>query len=171
MGEVTTPISLARASLLHFLTTGKRLLVPQPLSPELIRQAGTFVSLKKNKVLRGCIGTIFPNEESIAGEIIANAIRAGTEDPRFRPVVLDEVDKLTFSVDVLGELEQVTSEVELDSQLYGIIVKRGDRTGLLLPRLEGVDNVSEQIAIARQKAGISPGEDIELYRFTVTRYE
>jgi AmmeMemoRadiSam system protein A len=171
MKEVVTPVSLARASLQHFLSTGRHLPVPRQLSPELTRRAGTFVSLKKNKQLRGCIGTIAPTEENAAGEIIANAIRAGTEDPRFRPVDLSEVDKLTLSVDILGEPERVSSEAELDSQLYGVIVKQGLRTGLLLPRLEGVDSVSEQIAIARRKAGISLEEDIELYRFTVTRYE
>ncbi len=171
MNEVVTPVSLARASLRHFLSTGQHLSVPRQLSPELTRQAGTFVSLKKANQLRGCIGTILPTEENAAKEIIANAIRAGTEDPRFRSVDLCEVDKLTMSVDILGAPEQVSSEAELNAQLYGVIVKQGLRTGLLLPRLEGVDSVSEQIAIAREKAGISIGEDIELYRFTVTRYE
>jgi uncharacterized protein len=171
MNESITPINLARASLVHFLETGKRLPVPKHLPPELIRQAGTFVSFKKNKELRGCIGTIFPTEESTAKEIIENAVRAGTEDPRFMPVDLDEVDKLTLSVDILGEAESVISEAELDPTLYGIIVKKGDRTGVLLPRLDGVDSVREQIAIAKQKAGISKSENIELYRFTVTRYE
>lgn len=171
MDEVSTPIKLARASLLYFLGTGQQLPVPKKLPPELIRKAGTFVSLKKNNELRGCIGTILPTEANAAREIIVNAIRAGTEDPRFSPVNLDEVDKLTMSVDILGEPEQITSEAELDPKLYGVIVKQGARTGLLLPRLEGVDSVVEQIAIARQKAGILRTEDIELYRFTVTRYE
>lgn len=171
MEESITPAKLARASLLHFLATGKHLPVPKNLSPEFIGQAGTFVSLKKNNELRGCIGTILPTEESIAREIIENAIRAGTEDPRFRPVDVNEVDKLSLSVDVLGEPEQVTSEVGLDPERYGVIVKHGERTGVLLPRLAGVDNASKQIAIARQKAGIEECEDIELYRFTVTRYE
>lgn len=171
MSESITPTNLARASLVHFLGTGKHLPVPEQLPPELTRQSGAFVSLKKNNELRGCIGTIFPTEESTAKEIIENAIRAGTEDPRFMPVDLGEVNKLTLSVDILGEPEPVTSETELNPSVYGVIVKKGNRTGLLLPRLEGVDSVREQIDIARQKAGISKSENIELYRFTVTRYE
>jgi AmmeMemoRadiSam system protein A len=171
MSKSITPTNLARASLVHFLKTGKPLPVPKQLPPELTRQSGIFVSLKKNKELRGCIGTIFPTEENIAREIIENTIRAATEDPRFMPVELGEMDKLTLSVDILGKPESVTSEAELDPALYGVIVKKGDRTGLLLPRLEGIDSVHEQIDIARQKAGISKSDDIELYRFTVTRYE
>ena len=166
-----TPTDLARASLVHFLKTGQHLPIPRQLPPELTRRAGTFVSLKKANQLRGCIGTIFPTEKNTAKEIIENAIRSGTEDPRFTPVELAEVDKLTLSVDILGEPESITSEAELDVTQYGVIVKKGNRTGLLLPRLAGVDTVREQIDIARQKAGIAKTEDIELYRFTVTRYE
>jgi AmmeMemoRadiSam system protein A len=171
MRESITPTNLARASLAHFLETGKHLPVPEHLPPELTGQAGSFVSLKKDKELRGCIGTIYPTEESTAKEIIENAVRAGTEDPRFMPVDLSEMDELTLTVDILGEPESVTSETELDPELYGVIVKKGARTGLLLPRLEGINSVREQITIARQKAGIPNSEDIELYRFTVTRYE
>ena len=53
---------------------------------------------------------------------------------------------------------------------YGVIVSRGRRRGLLLPNLEGVDTVAEQIDIARQKAGIARGEPFQLQRFRVVRY-
>ena len=93
------------------------------------------------------------------------------EDPRFWPVELDELPEIKISVDVLTPSEQVESKDGLDPKRYGIIVKSGRRTGLLLPDLEGVNTVDEQISIACQKAGISPGDKIKLYRFEVIRYE
>jgi AMMECR1 domain-containing protein len=64
----------------------------------------------------------------------------------------------------------VDSISDLDPKRYGAIVKSGGRRGLLLPDLEGVDTVEEQIDICRQKAGISPQEPVKLYRFQVKRY-
>ena len=99
-----------------------------------------------------------------------NAVSAGVRDPRFAPVRLEEIDELTFSVDVLMPPEKIESEGELDPARYGVIVRSGHRSGLLLPDLEGIDTAAEQIAIARRKAGIGPHEPVELYRFEVRRY-
>lgn len=171
MPEISVPVALARESLRHYLATGKKLPLPADIPPELQRQAGAFVSLKKRGHLRGCIGTFGPTQANVAAEIIQNAVSAGTEDPRFHPVALAELAELDVSVDILEEPERVDSMADLDPQKYGVIVRRGYRTGLLLPMLEGVDTVEEQVAIAREKAGIRADEDIELYRFTVTRYK
>ena len=103
-------------------------------------------------------------------EIIQNAISASTRDPRFPPIRPDELKELEVSVDVLGEPENIQSEAELDVKKYGVIVTSGMRRGLLLPDLEGVDTVSEQISIAKQKAGIRPGEKVSLQRFEVVRH-
>ena len=81
-----------------------------------------------------------------------------------------EADRLTVSVDVLGETEAVTSPEELDAGRYGVIVTKGLKRGLLLPNLEGVDTVEQQIAIAKQKAGIREGEAVALERFEVVRH-
>ena len=59
---------------------------------------------------------------------------------------------------------------QLDPERYGVIVSAGPRRGLLLPDLEGVDTVDEQIAIAKQKAGIGVTEPIQIHRFEVKRY-
>lgn len=163
-------VNLARQSLQHYLNHGTQLPTPSDISTELCGQAGVFVSLKKDGELRGCIGTFVPTRESIAAEIIANAISAGTEDPRFWPVTIDELPDLAVSVDILSAPERVESLTVLDPKQYGIIVKRGCRSGLLLPDLNGVDTVEEQISIAMNKAGIDPHEEIELYRFSVTRH-
>ena len=96
--------------------------------------------------------------------------RAATRDPRFPPVSPDELEELEISVDVLGNPEAVDDISQLDPRRYGVIVQRGGRIGLLLPDLEGVDTVEEQLDIARRKAGIGQHEPIQIYRFTVARY-
>ena len=95
---------------------------------------------------------------------------ACSQDPRFPPVRPDELDYLSYSVDVLGSPEPVSSLEELDPKRYGVIVTRGFKRGLLLPDLEGVDTVFDQVAIAKRKAGIAPGEDAKLERFEVVRH-
>ena len=145
--------------------------VPEGLPPELLRRrAGAFVSVHKQGRLRGCIGTIGPTEPSLALEIIRNAVSAAARDPRFEPIRPEELPWLEISVDVLGEAEKISSEAELDVKRYGVIVSCGSRRGLLLPDLEGVDTVEEQVAIARQKAGIRPEERVSLQRFEVVRH-
>lgn len=133
-------------------------------------RAGCFVSLHSDGQLRGCIGTIAPVCDSLAEEIRRNAVEAATRDPRFPPVVPDELDALDIKVDVLHEPEPVDSLDDLDPKVYGVIVASGYRRGLLLPDLEGVDTVEDQVSIAMRKAGISPGEPICLERFRVDRH-
>lgn len=134
------------------------------------RRAGVFVSLKKNGELRGCIGTIEPTRPSIAEEITGNAISSATRDPRFPPVSVDELDELQYSVDVLEEPEEISDISFLNPVEYGVIVRSGNRSGLLLPDLDGVDTPEDQVSIAKMKAGISPAEPVQLLRFKVTRY-
>ncbi|HHW41164.1 MAG TPA: AmmeMemoRadiSam system protein A [Syntrophomonadaceae bacterium] len=169
--QVSPFVRLARASIEHYLRTHKLLPVPDPLPAGMEGKAGVFVSLKKHGQLRGCIGTIEPVQENIAAEIIHNAVSAAVQDPRFWPVELKEVPELKISVDVLTPPEPVASEKDLDPKRYGVIVRSKGRTGLLLPNLEGINTVTEQVAIARQKAGIRPDEPVELERFEVIRYE
>jgi len=165
------PVQLARQSIIYYLKNKKRLSLPDNLPPELTeKRAGVFVSLKKNGKLRGCIGTFLPTQDNIALEIIENAISAAVHDPRFSPVALDEVEKLTISVDILSAPEEVKDISELDPKKYGIIISHGYKKGLLLPDLEGVDTVEQQIDIARQKAGIYFNEDFKIERFEVKRY-
>lgn len=165
-------VRLARLSLETYIRTGRRLgSLDEGLPPELTkRRAGTFVSLHRNGLLRGCIGTVAPATGSVAEEILRNAVSAGTEDPRFSPVGPEELDSLEYSVDVLEPAEAVSSPEELDVNRYGVIVTCGRRRGLLLPNLEGVDTVERQIAIARQKGGIGPEEPYRLERFQVVRH-
>ncbi len=136
----------------------------------LTKRAGVFVSIKKHGELRGCIGTFLPTRKNIAEEIQRNAISAGCEDPRFYPVTAEELPELEYSVDVLTEPRPVYSLDELDPKKYGILVQKGFRSGLLLPDLEGVDTVEQQLNIALAKAGISPNEKYQIKKFEVVRH-
>ena len=106
----------------------------------------------------------------MAQEIIDNAISASTRDPRFPAIQPDELKWLEINVDVLGEPEEIDSKDQLDVKRYGVIVSRAGKRGLLLPDLEGVDTVDQQIEIAKQKAGIKRFESVKLQRFEVIRH-
>ena len=169
--EESWPVRLAKESLRFYMAHSK--IMPEasgPLPPESAKRAGVFVSLKKKGQLRGCIGTILPTQVDAAREIIRNAVSAATEDPRFDPVVASELDELEVSVDILGNPERVDSIDKLDPKRYGVIVRHGGRSGVLLPDLEGIDSANEQVSIACRKAGIYPDQTVELYRFEVIRH-
>jgi AmmeMemoRadiSam system protein A len=165
-------VALARKSLEMYVTGGTIINVPDVLPAEMARkQAGVFVSIKKAGQLRGCIGTTAPARHNIAEEIIHNAISAGTQDPRFNPVEEEELENLVYSVDVLSEAEVIDSVDELDVKRYGVIVRAGRRSGLLLPDLDGIDTPDGQVSIALQKAGIKPSENFIMERFEVVRHK
>lgn len=164
------PAYFARQVLESYFRDGRIQEPPGELSSHYFDQAGVFVSLKKQGKLRGCIGTFEPVRRNLAAEITANAVSAATRDPRFPPVRADELPELDITVDLLSPLEKVSSESELNPKIYGVFIRSGHRTGLLLPDLDGVDTVEEQIGIVRQKAGISRTEPAELFRFKVSRY-
>lgn len=133
-------------------------------------RAGVFVSLHKQGQLRGCIGTIEPTTDSIIEEIIRNAIAAATEDPRFAPVREQELQLLEIKVDILHPPQKIERKSQLDVEKYGVIVEADHRRGLLLPNLEGVNNIEDQVGIAKQKAGIGIDEKVQMYRFEVERH-
>ncbi len=164
-------VKLARSSLETYIRTGRKLPVPEGLPEELTdTQAGAFVSIHKNGRLRGCIGTIEATRDSLAEEIINNAISASTQDPRFPAITEDELKMLEINVDVLGEAEYIYSMDQLDPKRYGVIVTKGYRRGLLLPDLDGVDTAEQQVDIAKKKAGIRSDDDVKLQRFEVIRH-
>lgn len=171
-GEDEHPlIRLARESIVAFVQGGEIVGPPTQLTSEMEQTAGVFVCLKKQGQLRGCIGTLEPTCANVAEEIIQNAISAATRDPRFPPVEVYELAQLTPSVDILSPPEPVEGLADLNPNKYGVIVKSGYRRGLLLPDLEGVDTAQQQVDIARRKAGIGPGQAVQLFRFEVKRYE
>lgn len=164
-------VKLARESAEYFVTNGRKMDVPAWVPQELLNEkAGAFVSIHKFGRLRGCIGTILPTTGCLAEEIIRNAVSAVSEDNRFDPVEEEELPWLDINVDVLTPPERISSESELDVKKYGVIVECGYKRGLLLPDLDGVDTVEQQITIAMRKGHIAPGSSIDLYRFEVKRH-
>lgn len=189
-------ISLAKKTVETYIGTGKIINPPASMPKEFNRKAGVFVSIHKvtppvqftqlhpqklfdgyqpqtsREELRGCIGTFLPAQKNLALEIIHNSIRAATCDPRFFPIATGELPQLYYSVDILSCPEQVNETGDLNPKKYGLIVTAPEgQRGLLLPDLEGVKTVEQQIEICRAKAGISPEEKITLQRFTVKRHK
>jgi AmmeMemoRadiSam system protein A len=140
----------------------------------LLARCGCFVSIHKSAdELRGCIGTIIPQYSNLANEIIHNAIAAAANDYRFSPILANELDDLVITVDLLGPILPVLDLKRLNPKLHGLIVKTTDsrKSGLLLPNLDGVDTIDQQIKICKQKGGIKDNENVKYYYFTSTRYE
>lgn len=164
-------VKLAEEAVEAYIKDGAEISLPDKLPDDMREKAGVFVCLKKGGELRGCIGTFMPTTKDIAHEIVRNSIAAATEDPRFNCVDCGELDDIEYTVDVLAEPEPVKNLDELDAKKYGVIVSSGHRRGLLLPDLEGVDTVDDQIAIAKQKAGIGRTEPVVIHRFVVRRYK
>lgn len=165
-------VSLARRAVETFVLDNK-VVVPECDDDSLSSQrAACFVSIKTaGRELRGCVGTIEPEHDSLAAEVVNNAIKAATRDPRFRPVSADELPRLRYSVDVLGGLEPATLE-DLDPSVFGVVVTddSGTRRGLLLPNIDGISTASQQVGVAARKAGIGPHESVKLYRFRTRRF-
>lgn len=163
---------LAREAVESFIRSGDVLEAPRAPGRLLSARAPCFVCLKTlDGELRGCIGTIEPARETLAREIIANAISAAISDPRFDPVTAEELSNLRYSVDVLLPAEETTF-AELDPAKFGVIVEDETRSlrGLLLPDIPGIDTAEQQVEIAERKAGIPRGTPVKLWRFKVDRF-
>ena len=164
--------ALAREAVETFIRTGEIVEPPLDAGELLAARAPCFVSLKTlDGELRGCIGTIEPAKDTLAREIIGNAISAAMNDPRFDPVSEDELPNLRYSVDVLRPAEETVFE-KLEPAEFGVIVEdeSGLRRGLLLPDIPGVDTAAQQVDIATRKAGIPRGTPVKLWRFKVDRF-
>jgi AmmeMemoRadiSam system protein A len=177
MNDLHPLVQLAKHTIETYVRHGKIIQPPKELMPEMEKRAGTFVSIHKHGMLRGCMGTIAPTQDNVAQEVMQNAISAAAHDPRPQcpPIRLEELGDLDIKVDVLGEPEPVESLEELDPKRYGLIVqslRHPWKRGLLLPDLEGIDTVEEQVFFTRvHKATIiDPDEPVQMYRFEVVRY-
>ncbi len=169
-------VSLAKSAVENYVKKGERFSPPESLDEKLLNEkAGVFVTIEKNGKLKGCIGTSQPTQKNIAQEIINNAIAAATKDYRFGPISEEELPDLSFIVYVLGQLESIEEIKELNPKKYGVLVrskKNPNKSGLLLPDLEGVDTIDKQFSIACRKAGItSQDEELLVYRFEVKKYQ
>jgi AmmeMemoRadiSam system protein A len=166
-------VALAACAIAAYLRDRQFIEPPEDLLsvvPEASRPGASFVCLKSGDRLRGCIGTIYPKHGTLALEVIHNAVAAATRDPRFDALELADLVCLAITVDALGACERISSPEYLDPERFGIVVRCGQRQGVLLPDLEHIRTSDEQVAVACEKAGIRLDEPRELFRFTVTRY-
>src|SRR3989441_455526 len=157
--------TLGRHAIESYLRTRKLIDPPEPIPIELQAPSAGFVSLRMHGELRGCVGSVRPTEATAAHELIRYAVASAVRDPRFDPVRRDEGNALAIKVQLLDVPEPVADIAELDPNLYGIIVRRGDRQALLLPDIEGIETPEQQILAACQKAGIDRHAPLELERF------
>lgn len=181
-------LELTKQAVESYIKEGKIISPPPDLPEEFLTQkAGAFVTIMKDGSLRGCIGTYLPTKNNVAEEIIHNAIAVATEDYRFGPIQKEELPQLSYIVYVLSEPELVIelNPVEwaspkirrilfnrVNPKKFGIIVKSGQKSGLLLPDLENINTAEKQISIACQKGGIDPvKEKIIIYKFTAEKYQ
>lgn len=161
-------LAIARKAIEHALDG--REYRPPTLAGDANAPHATFVTLRRpDGELRGCIGRTEPAFATLAEEVASSAVSAATRDPRFPPVGRDELAELAIEISVLEPPQRITGVSALDPSRYGVVVSSGKRRGVLLPGIEGVDTVEQQLAIVRRKAGIAPDEPITVERFTVRK--
>ena len=135
---------------------------------------GCFVSFYINDNLRGCIGTIEPVFDNLILEIINNSISAAFKDPRFESISLKEYPYLKNKIDFIINIEKINDISKLNPKEYGIIVKKGDKKGVLLPDIPTINTIEKQLEITFNKAGLKYNKENlfkenEIYRFQVIR--
>ncbi len=165
-------LEVARDSIREAVSSEPSRVAPNaPTLPEPWGDArAVFVTLRRpNGELRGCIGQLAPTHDDLISEVRHCAKGAATSDPRFPAVSPEEMDGLHIEVSVLDQPRRVASRGELDPHRYGVVVRSGQRRGVLLPNVEGVETVEQQLRIACDKAGIGPQDEFEVERFLVRK--
>lgn len=138
------------------------------------QRTGVYVTIKKDGKLRGNMGTVSPITDDIAHEMINNAIEASSYDQHFVPITPEELEALSYEVYVLDPPEYVEDESKLDYKKYGLIIEQGLKRGVVLPGIDEVSSVEEQVALARERAGIDEVVDawdpVIMSRFGVEKF-
>jgi AmmeMemoRadiSam system protein A len=106
-----------------------------PSSGDLPDASGVFVTIKRRGTLRGCLGTL-KNRDGLASEVIRCAADSATEDPRFPPVTVEELEELSIEISVLGPCEPIEPHPDAFTiGVHGLVAERGQHRGLLLPQV------------------------------------
>jgi AmmeMemoRadiSam system protein A len=139
--------------------------------PAFLPERAVFVTLHKNGELRGCIGGL-EAREPLAEAVRSSAVSAATQDPRFPPVQVDELQDLQIEVSVLSPLEKVDSPDEIVVGKHGVMVAEGMRRGVFLPQVapeQGWDRDTMLSYLCAHKAGLPADAwkgGADLYIFT-----
>ena len=158
-GEIL--VKTARKVVTEYLTTHKKLKLDDKIQTAYSYESGVFVTINDPSGLRGCIGYPLPDKK-LFNALTDAAISAATEDPRFPPVKLSEIDKITFEVSVLTPPIEIQIEDPLDYPKKikvgkdGLIIKAGFNSGLLLPQVPIEYGWTEEQFLSHtcEKAGI-----------------
>jgi len=133
----------------------------------------TFVTLRwPNGQLQGCIGTL-EADRNLVDDVASNAIAAGTRDPRTRPCVLADIDKLDVELSILSPLSPLAGEAEIQIGTDGIVLVAEGRRATFLPVMwERLRDVPTFMAELKHKAGLPRTYDgeIQLMRYTVEKH-
>ena len=132
------------------------------LAPSLTAHRAAFATLERGGALRGCVGSLVP-QRPLAGDVGANAVRAGFGDPRFPPLTRAELPDLTIKISVLSPTAPIAcrSEQDLIDQLRpdrdGLLLREGRAAGLFLPSVwREVPSPADFVRLLKQKMGVAP---------------
>jgi hypothetical protein len=169
-------LALAHRSIAHGLQRGRPLPIdPAEFSDRLQQPGASFVTLKLDGALRGCIGSLEPHQPLVS-DVAHNAHAAAFSDPRFHPLQQGELDRLDISISILTPAEEMTfgSEQELLQMLRpgvdGLILSEGGRRGTFLPAVwEQLPDPREFLRHLKIKAGLPAGywsDSLRISRYT-----
>ncbi len=169
--QQTELLSLARTTLSEYLSSST-ITEYETVDPVISRRSGAFVTLKKDGVLRGCIGNLRGNMP-LYRAVQEMTISAATSDPRFPPLTLEELDQISIEISVLSPLRRITDINAIEVGTHGLLIHQAGRQGVLLPQVaieEGWDRLTflENLCL---KAGLPYDcwrENPILYTFTAS---
>jgi uncharacterized protein len=152
------------------LTAGveKRESTPEFPDNEVLRQpGGAFVTLHRRGRLRGCVGQL-PSKDALA-EVVAHCAKAAAlEDPRFKPVPVEELAEIEIELSILSPLEDVTAE-KIEAGKHGLVVSRGFQRGVLLPQV--ATEFNWQAARFLEETCVKAGLEREAWKDPQTRVQ
>jgi AmmeMemoRadiSam system protein A len=172
---------IARRSIAEGVRTGKPLAVdPEEFPPALRAKHASFVTLRRNGTLRGCIGTLEGNVPLVFG-VAENAFKAAFRDPRFSPLAERDLSEIEIHISVLSPLErvEVSSESDLLAKLRpgvdGVVLRQGLQQGTFLPSVwEELPDAAQFVRQLKRKAGLPAehwSDTLEVWRYTAESIE
>lgn len=161
-------LDYARAVLQQTIGDGPTTAAPSSFVPP--PQAGLFVTLVKNRKVRGCYGSLTADGRNLLEQVREYTIAAATRDFRNAPVRKAELKDIVIILSFIGPLEPVSQIQQVDPKTEGLLVRSGNHTAVLLPG--EARTASWQLTEAKRQAGIGSGESVEMFKIhTVTVYE
>ncbi|MGZ4863504.1 MAG: TIGR00296 family protein [Halobacteriota archaeon] len=166
LDEARIAVRLAREAMEVAVNSGDRIKAPQNLPAIFDESRGVFVTLH-SEALRGCVGYPYASK-TIKDALIDAAISAALYDYRFPRVRAEELKRIRVEITLLTEPKRIDSPTDIVVGKHGIIVKKGQQQGLLLPQVATDFKWTQQEFLDQtyMKAGLSPSErNAEIFVF------